>query len=78
MIPVFSTRNPQLLYEAVFCFWVLSLDEDACLIMDRVGAIISLCSIARLDLPTKVLRLSLGVLAVRCVSACGGVEGVCV
>jgi len=63
MIPVFSTRNPQLLYEAVFSFWVLSLDAEACAVMDRVNAVQILASIARLDGPVKVLRLSLGVLA---------------
>ncbi len=59
--------------QAAFCLWVMSLDAASCVIMDRVGAILNLCWICRLDVPTKILRMGLAVLMVRSEWGCAGV-----
>jgi hypothetical protein len=51
------------------------LDAASCVIMDRVGAILNLCWICRLDVPTKILRMGLAVLMVRSEWGCAGVCG---
>lgn len=60
LVPLASSRNAQLLYEAGFCLWSLSLSAEFCPVLERVGAVTSVARLLRTDMPAKVLRVSAG------------------
>ena len=63
LLPMLSARNTQTLYDAVVCLWTLSLHAPTCATLERLGAVAGVARLARVSLPLKVLRVSLGMLA---------------
>ncbi len=58
-----AARNTQLLYDAVFCLWMLSLYRPNTRELERAGATTAVARLCRLGMPLKVLRLGLACLA---------------
>lgn len=57
LVPLCASRNTQLLYEAGFCLWSLSLTSDYCPLLERTGAVTAVSRLLRTGMPQKVLRV---------------------
>lgn len=63
LVRMTASSNSQLVYGALFCLWVLSLNKTAAKQLERLGAVPSVCRIVRIGAPLKILRMGLGTLA---------------
>lgn len=57
LVPVLAARNPQLIYEAGFCMWALSLQPVFAERLDSSGAVSAVSRVTRMGMPLKVLRV---------------------
>lgn len=63
LVPLCASRNSQLLYEAGFCLWSLSLTGEYCPLLERAGAVTAVARLLRSGMPLKVLRVAAATLA---------------
>lgn len=63
VVPMLTARNTQLLYDAIFCLWMLSLYRNTTQELERAGTTTAIARLCRSDMPLKVLRLSLSILS---------------
>lgn len=57
LVPMLLARNAQLLYEALFCLWTLSLTPAFASVLERAGTVTAVAKVLRLGMPIKVLRM---------------------
>jgi len=63
LVPLLAARNAQLLYEATFCVWCLSLSPPLCPVLERAGAAAAAARLVRDTMPPKVVRMAAATLA---------------
>jgi hypothetical protein len=63
LVPLLVARNMQLLYEAAFCVWSLSLLPGLCSALEKAGVAAAAARLVRETMPTKVVRMAVGTLA---------------
>jgi hypothetical protein len=63
LVPLLSARNAQLMYEAAFCVWGLSLVPALCPALEAAGVAAAAGRLVRETLPSKVVRMAVGALA---------------
>ncbi len=63
LIPMLGARNTQLLYDALFCLWILSLQRGSTTLeLENAGATTAVARLVRVGMPLKVLRVGLACL----------------
>ena len=62
LVPMVGARSAQLLYEATFCLWSVSLVPDFCPVLERTGAVTAVGRVFRAGMPVKVLRVAAALL----------------
>jgi hypothetical protein len=72
LLPLLSARNTQLLYEALFCLWSLSLGKAHTAQLERARVVDTVAKLCRPTMPLKIIRLALALLTVRAMHRGGG------
>lgn len=62
LMPMLSSLNTQLVYDAVHCLWLISLQRSLLPRLESAGAPAAVARVTRLGQPTKVLRVALALL----------------
>lgn len=63
LVPMLAARNTQMLYDACYCLWTLSLQRPVTVELERAGATTAIARLCRVGMPLKVLRVGLATLA---------------